>query len=187
MLTISSASKLNSVYYRLVGVTTFTYIFIRSLTMTFDGDHLPLSGETLAQYLRRRRIGLKMSQEQLSQRVGIHAQSLGKIESGKTTKLSSKTKTGLSRVLEVSEDTLDAVCRGVPVTEAQNLRICPECWIPGTEADPIWLDSRSKYCFICGTLLRDRCLRCDEPIPSLKFRFCGYCGQPYKELNREKQ
>ncbi|WP_216595776.1 helix-turn-helix domain-containing protein [Myxosarcina sp. GI1] len=182
-----SALELNSVYYKLVRVPTFTYIFAQSLTMTINSEHLPHSGETLAQYLRRRRIGLKMSQEQMAQKIGIHPQSLGKIESGKTTKLSSKTKTGLSKVLKVSEDTLDAVCRGVFVTEVQYLKICPQCWIPGTEADSIWLDSRSKYCFMCGTLLRDRCLRCNELIPSLKFRFCGYCGQSYKEPNQVKQ
>ncbi|MGV2827595.1 helix-turn-helix domain-containing protein [Myxosarcina sp. GI1(2024)] len=50
--------------------------------MTIDGEHLPHSGETLAQYLRRRRIGLKISQEQLAQKVGINSLSLGKIESG---------------------------------------------------------------------------------------------------------
>ena len=122
-----------------------------------------------------------MSQGEMARKAGIHTQSLGKIESGKTTRLSAKTKAGLSRVLGMSKDTLDAVCRGVPIIEVQDLKICPQCWRPGTKADPVWLDSRSKYCFRCGTLLRDRCNRCGEPIPSLKFRFCGYCGQSYKE------
>ncbi len=149
--------------------------------MTVLTRNLPQNGESLAEYLRRVRTSLKLSQGEMARKAGIHIQSLGKIELGKTTRLSRKTKSGLARVLGISEDYLDAVCRGVPVTEGKQLKICPKCWTPGTEADPVWLDRRSKYCFICGTPLRDRCSRCHEPIPSLKFRFCGYCGQPYQE------
>ncbi|WP_228059576.1 hypothetical protein [Plectonema radiosum] len=29
--------------------------------------------------------------------------------------------------------------------------------------------------------MRDRCVSCNEPIMSLKFRFCPYCGQSYKQ------
>ncbi len=151
--------------------------------MTFLTEHLPQSGESLAEYLRRVRTSLKLSQGQMAQKAGIHIQSLGKIESGKTIRLSSKTKSGLARVLGIPEDYLDALCRGVSVTEIRALKICPKCWTPGTEAEPLWLDTKAKYCFICGTLLCSRCTRCNEPIMSLKFRFCPYCGQPYQEMN----
>ncbi|MCC5603880.1 hypothetical protein LC586_33100 [Nostoc sp. CHAB 5714] len=33
---------------------------------------------------------------------------------------------------------------------------------------------------MCGTALRNSCAKCNEPITSLKFRFCPYCGFPYK-------
>ena len=42
----------------------------------------------------------------------IHLKSSGKIESGKTTRLSSKTKAGLSRVFQISEAYLEAVRKG---------------------------------------------------------------------------
>ncbi|MCU0536303.1 MAG: zinc ribbon domain-containing protein [Hydrococcus sp. Prado102] len=151
--------------------------------MTFSHDKLPIDGETLAQYVRRVRASLKNSQGEIAAKAGIHIQSLGKIESGKTTRLNAKTKAGLSGALGIPENYLDAVCKGASVTQVITLKICPHCWKPGTEADPIWFDLRSKYCFLCGTLLRDRCMRCNEPIMSLKFKFCPYCGQPYKDVN----
>ena len=50
----------------------------------------------------------------------------------------------------------------------------------GTTPDQMWTDLRSKYCFACGTGLRNRCISCNEPIMSLKFKFCPYCGANYK-------
>lgn len=147
---------------------------------TKDSDKVPTQGEALAAYVRRVRIALGMSQAQTAERAEIHLQSLGKIEAGKTTRLFSKTKAGLSRALQVSEEYLEAVCRGASVETVQQLKICPNCWVPGTKAEPMWLSMRSKYCFACGTLLRDRCVSCNEPIMSLKHRFCPYCGTAYK-------
>ncbi|WP_308189080.1 zinc ribbon domain-containing protein [Nostoc mirabile] len=43
------------------------------------------------------------------------------------------------------------------------------------------MSPRSKFCFLCGTGLRNSCASCKEPITSVKFRFCPYCGFPYKE------
>ncbi|MEH1836196.1 MAG: zinc ribbon domain-containing protein [Nostoc sp.] len=37
---------------------------------------------------------------------------------------------------------------------------------------------RSQFCFLCGTALGNSCTQCNEPITSLKFRFCPYCGFP---------
>ncbi|TVP65812.1 MAG: zinc ribbon domain-containing protein, partial [Nodularia sp. (in: Bacteria)] len=51
---------------------------------------------------------------------------------------------------------------------------------PGTAPEEIWLSPRSQYCFLCGTALRNSCANCNEPVTSLKFRFCPYCGFPYK-------
>ncbi len=149
--------------------------------MTNLESHLPQDGETLASYIKRCRGKMKMSQAEMAQRVGINLQSLGKIESGKTRRLNSKTKAGLSKVLNIPEEYLDAVCRGVPIVQMQSPKICPQCWTPGGDPEPMWLEPRAKYCFLCGTPLIDRCPHCHELIPSLKFRFCGYCGQPYKQ------
>jgi len=156
--------------------------------MNLSSHHWPQTDETLAQYVRRVRTELGLSQEALAARAGIHSQSLVRIETGKTTRLSQKTKEGLSQALRISNDCLEAVCRGVPLPDVQALKICPACWQPGTEADPMWLDARAQYCYLCGELLRDRCTNCQAEIPSLQFRFCPYCGKSYKdELEPERQ
>jgi len=147
---------------------------------TTETDQLPKPGESLAEYVRRVRIGLSMSQAELARKGGIHLQSVGKIELGKTTRLNSKSVAGLSRALQIPQEYLEAVYRGVPVIAVQQLKICPHCWIPGSEAEPVWLHPRSKFCFACGTELRERCINCNEPITSIKFRFCPYCGNAYK-------
>ncbi|MBW4428403.1 MAG: zinc ribbon domain-containing protein [Nostoc desertorum CM1-VF14] len=61
------------------------------------------------------------------------------------------------------------------------LKFCPHCWQVGTAVEEIWLLPRSKFCFLGGTGLGNSCVNCNEPITSLKFRFCSYCGFPYKE------
>jgi transcriptional regulator with XRE-family HTH domain len=144
-------------------------------------DNLPKEGETLAKYVRRIRKQLKLSQSELAQRAGLHSQSIGKIELGKTERLNSKTQTSLAKILAIPEDYLLAVCRGVTVVETPSLKLCFECWQPGTEAETYWLDRRARFCFLCGSGLRDRCLSCDAPIQSLQFRFCPFCGQSYKK------
>lgn len=57
-------------------------------------------GEKLTEYVRRVRTALGMSQAQLAHKAGIHLQSVGKIESGKTTRLNSKSlvQYGVSKV-----------------------------------------------------------------------------------------
>lgn len=144
-----------------------------------ESDKLPILGETLAEYVRRMRTALGMSQAELAQRAGMHLQSVGKIELGKTTRLNSKSLAGLSSTLQVLAEYLEAVCKGVPVDALQQLKICPSCWTPGNQAESMWLNPRSKYCFGCGTQLRDRCSQCNEPIISVKFRFCPFCGKAY--------
>lgn len=146
-----------------------------------SGTELPKPGESLAEYVKRRREELGYSQRQLASLSGTHIQTIGKIEGKDTTRLNAKTLTGLSRTFKIPVDYLDAVARGVPIETVQQIKICPSCWSGGSEADPIWLDRRSKYCFICGTELRSQCSRCGKAIESLKYRFCPYCGQPYKE------
>jgi len=84
------------------------------------------------------------------------------------------------RALASPAEYLDAVCKGVSVTEVGVLKFCPQCWTPGSVPDAMWTDQRSQYCFACGRQLRDRCSSCNEPIQSLKFRFCPYCGVAYK-------
>ena len=74
--------------------------------MTIFEAHLPQEGENLAEYVKRCRTQLKLSQRLLRRattepaltvgqadmalKVGINIQSLGKIESGKTHRLNSK-------------------------------------------------------------------------------------------------
>lgn len=143
-------------------------------------ERVPNPGESLALYVRRVRTELRMSQVQVVEKAGIHLQSLGKIEAGKTSRLAAKTKTGLARALQVPQEYLEAVCQGVSVSVVQQLKICSNCWMPGTEAELMWLDARSKYCFACGKTLQERCANCNELITSLKHRFCPMCGQAYK-------
>lgn len=121
-----------------------------------------------------------MSQKELAERAGVHLQSVGKIERGQTTRLKQAPKSGLAHALGIPVEYLDAVCKGVAVDAIAALKFCPNCWSPGTPPDPMWTHPRSKYCFACGSQLRDRCGNCSEPIASLKFRFCPYCGNSYK-------
>ena len=140
----------------------------------------PNPEETLANYVRRVQMSLGMSQKELAERAGLHLQSVGKIERGQTTRLKQSPKSGLAYALNIPVEYLDAICKGVAVEAIAALKFCPQCWIPGTPPDPMWTNPRAKHCFACGSQLRDRCGNCKEPILSLKFRFCPYCGQAYK-------
>lgn len=141
----------------------------------------PIPEETLAGYVRRVRTNLGLSQKELAEKAGIHLQSVGKIERGQTTRLNQKPKSGLAYALSVPVEYLDAVCKGVAVEAIASLKFCPTCWVPGIPPDPMWTSTRSKYCFACGSGLCDRCSSCNEPLVSLKFRFCPYCGKTYKK------
>jgi DNA-binding XRE family transcriptional regulator len=147
---------------------------------SLESDLAPTPDESLAQYLRRLRQKQRLSQKEVVAKAGIHLQSLGKIERGKTVTLNRKTRSGLAYALNVPIEYLDAACRqeGVPPNDA--LKFCPRCWTPGTIPEPMWLEVRAKHCFLCGTALCDRCASCHEPITSLKHRFCPYCGAAYK-------
>ncbi len=144
-------------------------------------DAAPSPGEPLGRYIQRVRDGLRLSQVDLSTKAGIHVQTIRKIESGATSRLSLKGKSGLAAALGIPQEYLDAVVKQTPVEAITALKFCPKCWVPGTTLDPMWTSLRSKYCFACGTNLRDRCGSCNEPIMSLKFRFCPYCGESYKQ------
>ncbi len=149
--------------------------------LSTDADKLPQPGESLAAYLRRLRMDLGFTQKEVAGKAGIHLQSLGKLERGITSRLNSKSKTGLAIALQIPIDYFEAVVRGVDVEESTELKFCPTCWQPGTQPDPLWKHSRAKFCFACGTQLRTQCVSCNEPITSLKHRFCPFCGTPYKQ------
>lgn len=142
----------------------------------------PNPNETLAAYVRRVCTELGLSQKGLAEKAGIHLQSVGKIERTQTTRLNQKPKSSLAYALGIPVEYLDAVCKGVAVEAIASLKFCPTCWVPGTPPDPMWTSIRSKYCFACGSELCDRCKSCNEPIASLKFRFCPYCGKGYKAV-----
>jgi DNA-binding XRE family transcriptional regulator len=147
---------------------------------SLQSDLAPIPDESLAQYLRRLRQIRGLGQQEVVAKAGIHLQSLGKIERGKTVKLNQKTRSGLAYALNIPVEYLEAAGRGGSVEVASALKLCPHCWVLGTSPEPMWLDLRSKHCFLCGTGLRNRCISCNEPITSLKHRFCPYCGITYK-------
>ena len=144
-------------------------------------DAAPQAEETLAGYIQRLRAESTSTQKELSFKAGIHIQTIRKIEAGLTNRLNQKAKSGLAAALGIPQDYLDAVVKRVPLSTITALKFCPQCWTPGTMPDPMWVDLRSKYCFACATPLRNRCIDCHEPILSLKFKFCPYCGTSYKQ------
>jgi DNA-binding XRE family transcriptional regulator len=146
----------------------------------YSGEVAPKPEESLEIYIQRIRCSLSLSQTELSKKAGVHVQTIRKIESGVTSRLNQKAKSGLSAALNIPQEYLDAVVKQIPVERITTLKFCPSCWTPGTTLDPMWTSVRSKYCFACGSKLRDRCVSCNEPILSLKFRFCPYCGESYK-------
>lgn len=145
-----------------------------------QGDKSPTANETLAAYVKRIRLSLGLNQRELAAMATIHLQSLGKIERGLTAKLSSHSKTGLASALQVPVEYFEAVSRGTAFEPVSTLKFCPSCWTPGNPADPLWMDVRAKFCFLCGDKLGDRCSHCQQTISSLKHRFCPFCGSPYK-------
>lgn len=148
----------------------------------FSSDVAPEPTEPLGQYIQRVRSLVSLTQAELSKKAGVHIQTVRKIESGMTSRLNQKAKSGLAAALSIPQEYLDAVVKQVPIERVTTLKFCPKCWTPGTTCDPMWTNLRSKYCFGCGTLLRDKCVSCHEPILSLKFRFCPYCGESYKQM-----
>ena len=85
----------------------------------------PQPGEPLDNYIQRLRNDLKMSQQQVASRAGIHLQSIGKIERGQTQRLSQKTKTGLATALSIPLEYLDAALCGQPVSVMEKKQFCP--------------------------------------------------------------
>ncbi|MEM9534922.1 MAG: zinc ribbon domain-containing protein [Cyanobacteria bacterium P01_E01_bin.45] len=149
---------------------------------SIDSDKLPQSGESLAEYLRRLRMELGLTQKEVASKAGIHLQSLGKLERGISSRLNSKSKKGLALALQVPSEYFEALVKGKDIVDvAAGLKFCPVCWQPGTLPDSLWMHERAKFCFACGTQLRNRCSSCNEPISSLKHRFCPYCGTSYKK------
>ncbi|WP_449416079.1 double zinc ribbon domain-containing protein [Phormidium nigroviride] len=141
---------------------------------------LPKGDEALADYIRRLRIKQNFTQKELSLKAQIHIQTIRKIEGGQTSRVNQKAKSGLASALGIPAEYLDAAAKKVPLETITTFKFCPKCWTAGTTPDQMWTDLRSKYCFACGTALRNRCISCDEPIMSLKFKFCPYCGVNYK-------
>ncbi|MHC5770722.1 MAG: double zinc ribbon domain-containing protein [Nostoc sp.] len=141
----------------------------------------PLGEEGLANYVQRLRGQISLTQKELSFKAGIHIQTIRKIEGGQTSRLNQKAKSGLAAALGIPPEYLDAAAKKISPETITTLKFCPKCWTPGTTPDQMWTDLWSKYCFACGTALRNRCVSCNEPIMSLKFKFCPYCGANYKQ------
>ena len=146
-----------------------------------DTFKAPLPIESLGDYIKRLRVDLKMSQNDVARVAGIHIHSLGKIERGITTRLNAHTRQGLSMALSIPQEYLEALSNGSPIPSTFSpVKFCPKCWTPGTPTDPIWIDIRSKYCFMCGTQLRSHCAKCGKSVTSVKHSYCPYCGFSYK-------
>jgi DNA-binding XRE family transcriptional regulator len=144
-----------------------------------DSSIAPQPAESLALYLHRLRLQRGLSQKQVADAAGIHLQSLGKIERGRTRSLNHKTSSGLAYALGIPKDYLEAACKGTTVAPSVAIKFCPCCWKAGMVPELMWLDVRAQFCFLCGTQLRHVCVGCQEPIMSLKHRFCPYFGTSY--------
>lgn len=107
------------------------------MIQSIDADKLPMPGESLPDYLRRLRLALGLTQKEVADKAGIHWQSLGKFERGKTGRLNRKTKTGLGYALEVPSEYFEAIARGISLEDAAALKFCPRCWQPGTAPDAL--------------------------------------------------
>lgn len=146
-----------------------------------DTFNTPLPQETVGDYIKRLRVELKMSQNQLANAAGIHLHSLGKIERGITTRLSYKTRRGLARALSIPSEYLEAICNGSHLPQPFTcIKFCPQCWTPGKPTEPIWNDIRSLHCFMCGYELISHCLKCGKSVTTFKHCYCPYCGFYYK-------
>ena len=146
-----------------------------------DTFNSPLPQEPLGEYIKRLRVKLKMSQNQLAVAAGIHLHSLGKIERGITTRLNHKTRRGLARALSIPSEYLEAICGGTEIQQAfTSIKFCPQCWTPGTPTEPIWNDIRSLHCFLCGFGLIDHCLKCGKSVTTFQHSYCPYCEFYYK-------
>ncbi|MDJ0520328.1 MAG: zinc ribbon domain-containing protein [Trichodesmium sp. MO_231.B1] len=154
---------------------------------TLDPQKVPQPDETLDSYIRRLRKDAQISQQHLATMAGIHLQSVGKLERGKTTRLNQKTKTGLARALSIPTEYLEAICSGEPIAEIENYKFCPQCWTPGTEPDSAWTLYRAKYCLLCGSKLRNHCTSCGEILTSFKHKFCPHCGTSYQEKPKKRK
>ena len=151
-----------------------------------ETDLTPNPDESLSAYLCRLRARLGLTQKEVAIKANIHAQSLGKLERGKTQSLNHKTRQGLACALQIPADYLEAMSRGRAIQATHTLKFCPQCWRAGSTPEPLWMDIRAKHCFACGTRLQDRCVSCREPITSLKHRFCPYCGISYQTSEQIK-
>lgn len=148
---------------------------------SLEGELAPQLEESLGDYVLRQRQRVGLTQKEVATKAGIHLQSYGKLERGKTSQLNHRTRQGLAYALQIPADYLEAICRGVPVKVSKSLQFCPQCWTPGTTPEPLWMELRAKYCFLCGTELRNACVSCGQPIASLRHRFCPYCGTAYQD------
>ena len=146
-----------------------------------DASKTPKQDETIGEYIRRLREGADISQQELALAAGIHIQSLGKLERGKTNRLNSKTKKGLAIALEIPSEYLEAVVKGKTVEGVQKKQFCPVCWKGGATVDPVWMLARAKYCLLCGHSLQNNCPKCQQPITSFQHKFCPYCGTSYHQ------
>ncbi len=145
-----------------------------------ETEKLPQPSETLDSYIKRLRLLLHLSQQELATKAGIHLQSLGKLERGGRQRLNQKTKKGLAIALDIPSEYLEAVSQGRGIEASIIKKFCPKCWIPGTQPEQTWTLSRANNCLMCGTSLQKSCTGCGEPFTSFKHKFCSNCGIPYK-------
>jgi transcriptional regulator with XRE-family HTH domain len=123
---------------------------------TLEVNRAPQPQESLAQYLRRVRTGMGLSQRELAEGAGIHLQSIDKLERSKTAKLNCKTQSGLAYALQIPLEYLTAIGRGVAVESSPAVKFCPSCWTPGTAPDPIWLPQVRELAHYDAAVTRHR-------------------------------
>ncbi len=141
-----------------------------------EAEKVPQPGEGLGGYCRRLR-GERTLKE-VASAANLVVSSLHRIEIGETKRLKRETRMGLAIALGIPEEWLEAAAKGEVVQQVARVKICPNCWTPGTRPDEAWGLQRARYCCICAEELTDRCGNCGTAIEKWSDRFCRQCGSP---------
>jgi transcriptional regulator with XRE-family HTH domain len=144
-------------------------------------DLLP-QGETLALYVKRLRELRGLTRTELATLAAVNVSTIARIEGGATgsERPRKEVQERLSTALY-----LKAASKGESVSHSQTNKVCLKCWVPGSSPDMRWSELDAKFCLKCGEGLKDKCVRCREPI-LLRGRFCPRCGEKYSNLSISK-
>ena len=139
--------------------------------------------ESLGAYIRRIRELRRMTRAELAKVAAVHVSRIARIEGGATgaEKPRREVQERVSKALQIPIEYMRASAKGEAVNIPQTNKVCLSCWVSGTSPDVRWSEVDAKFCLKCGGMLKDRCIRCEEPI-LLRGKFCPECGNPYRQL-----